>query len=179
MYQKSLRLMVGLVACAAGLTGVGVAQNVVTDWNNVWLDTVRATGGGPCPISRAGAMVSVAVFEAANSIDPQYQPYTAFVPVTQPADQTAAVAVAARDVLVHIYPDRQPIFDAALAATLAAIPVGAAKTNGIAVGQAAAGACILDRTADHSDNNAPYHFGTRPGDYQLTDNFLAPHGPNF
>jgi PAP2 superfamily len=179
MNRKYLRLIVGVAACAAGLTGVGVAQNVVTDWNNVWLDTVRATGGGPCPISRAGAMVSTAVFEAANSIDPQYQPYVNFVPVTQPADQTSAIAVAAHDVLVHIYPARQAIFDAALATTLAGIPAGAAKTNGIAVGHAAANGCILDRTGDHSDNDAPYNFGTKPGDYQLTDAFLAPHGPNW
>ena len=180
MHLKYLRLMAGVVAFATGLTGGGVAHaDVVTDWNNVWLDTVRATGGGPCPISRAGAMVSVAVFDAANSIDPTYEPYLSFVPVTQPADQTAAIAVAAHGVLVHIYPSREAIFDAALATSLAAVPAGAAKTNGIAVGEAAASACILSRTGDHSDNNLPYNFGQRPGDYQLTDSFLAPNGPNW
>jgi hypothetical protein len=80
---------------------------------------------------------------------------------------------------VHIYPSRQAIFDAALATSLAGIPAGVAKTNGIAVGEAAASSCILSRTADDSDNNAPYHFGKKPGDYQLTDSFLAPHGPNW
>ena len=55
-------------------------------------------------------MVSIAVFEAANSIDPTYEPYLGFVPVTHPADQTVAIAVAAHHVLVHIYPARQPIF---------------------------------------------------------------------
>ena len=179
MYLKSLRLIVGTAACAAGLASGGVAQSIVTEWNNVWLDTVRATGGGPCPISRAGAMVSVAVFEAANSVSPTYEPYIDFVPVTHPADQTAAIAVAAHDVLVHSYPARQAIFAVALASSLAGIPAGAAKTNGIAVGQAAANACILDRTGDHSDDDAPYRFGRRPGDYQLTDSFLAPHGPNW
>jgi hypothetical protein len=180
MDNKYLRLIGGVAAFAVGLTGIGVAQpDVVTDWNNVWLDTVRATGGGPCPISRAGAMVSIAVFEAANSIEPTYQPYLGFAPVVQPADQTAAIAVAAHDVLVHIYPSRQAIFDAALATSLAGIPAGAAKVNGIAVGEAAAGACILSRTGDHSDNDAPYHFGKRPGDYQLTDSFVAPHGTNW
>ena len=180
MDKKYLRLVVGVAAWAAGFTSVGVAQtDVVAEWNNVWLDTVRATGGGPCPISRAGAMVSIAVFEAANSIEPAYQPYLGFAPVKHPADPTAAIAVAAHDVLVHIYPSRQAIFDAALAASLAQVPVGEARVNGMAVGEAAASACIVSRTFDHSDNDAPYRFGMRPGDYQLTDSFLAPHGPNW
>jgi len=173
-------LFLAVAACAVGLTGVGTASaDVVTDWNNVWLDAVRATGGGPCPISRAGAMVSVAVFEAANSIDPTYEPYFDFVPVTKPADQTAAIAVAAHDVLVHIYPQQQGIFDAALAVSLAGVPAGEARENGIAVGLAAASHCILGRNSDHSDNDAPYRFGNQPGDYQLTDSFVAPHGPNW
>jgi hypothetical protein len=171
-------LCLAVAACAVGLSGVASAD-VVTDWNNVWLDAVRATGGGPCPISRAGAMVSVAVFEAANSINPTYEPYFDFVPVTEPADQTAAIAVAAHDVLVHIYPKRQAIFDAALATSLSGVPAGEARDNGIAVGRAAASQCILGRIGDNSYNNAPYEFGNQPGDYQLTDSFVAPHGPNW
>jgi hypothetical protein len=175
MQAKCVLIAAGAMACAASAS----SADVVTDWNNVWLDTIRATGGGPCPISRAGAMMSIAVFEAANSIDPTYEPYLGFVPVTQPADQTAAIAVAAHDVLVHVYPARQAIFDAALTTSLAGVADGTAKTNGIAVGAAAAGACVADRTGDHSDNNAPYRLGNHPGDYQLTDSFTAVHGPNW
>src|SRR4051812_13732529 len=109
MVQKYLHVVAGAVACAAGVAQAGVG----TDWNNVWLDTIRATGGGPCPISRAGAMYSVAVFDAVNSIDPDYEPGVGFVQVTYPANQSAAAAVAAHDTLVHLYPARQAIFDAA------------------------------------------------------------------
>jgi membrane-associated phospholipid phosphatase len=175
MGQRIALWAAGLVVCAAG----GAAADVVTDWNNVWLDTIRATGGGPCPISRAGAMLHVAIFDAANSIDPTYEPYLGFVPVKQPADQTAAVAVAAHDVLVHVYPSRQVIFDQALKNSLAVVPDGPAKTNGMAVGSAAAGDCLANRARDNSDDNSPYRFGNRPGDYQLTDGFTAPHGPNW
>jgi hypothetical protein len=172
--------MAGAVSCAAGLCVVAPAQaDVINDWNNVWLDTIRATGGGPCPITRAGAMYSVAVFDAINSIDPDFEPYVGFVHVTYPANQNAAAAVAAHDVLVHLYPARTAIFDAALNTSLAAIPNGNAKTNGVAVGHRAADACTHDRDHDHADAGGPYTPGHQPGDYQFTDGVNSVHGPNW
>ena len=37
------------------LVAEGASADVVTDWNQVYLDTIRATDGPPCPISRAKA----------------------------------------------------------------------------------------------------------------------------
>src|SRR5262245_33126152 len=94
------------LAAAGLILGAGgtASADVVIDWNKVWLDTIRATGGGPCPISRAGAMLHVAIFDAVNSIDRQYQPYVGFIETNAPADIAAAAAQAAHDVLVHLYP---------------------------------------------------------------------------
>ena len=102
--------------CLALLVGASTtrAADVITDWNEVLLDTIRAVGGAPGPLSRTCAMTHVAIFEAINSIDRAYEPYIAYIPVTRPANKRAAAAQAAHDVLVFLYPARASIYDQAL-----------------------------------------------------------------
>src|SRR5439155_26916489 len=92
--------------------------DVVTDWNSIWLDCIRATGGPPCPIARARAMVHVAVFDAVNAIDGSYEPYLLHRHAPRGTSPEAAAAVAAHDVLVELYPSRRATLDAALDASL-------------------------------------------------------------
>jgi hypothetical protein len=58
----------------------------------------------------------------------------------------------------------------AYALVLAGIPDGAAKTAGIALGQAAAAAILSLRSSDHATALVPYTPGTQPGDWQPTPN---------
>jgi hypothetical protein len=60
----------------------------------------------------------------------------------------AAVATAAHNVLVHHFPAQQAALDADLTAALAAIPDGAAKTQGILLGEEAADGIIALRQGD-------------------------------
>ncbi len=85
----------------------------------------------------------------------------------------AAVAAAAHDVLVveigkFVGPNSP--FDAFYTAELTAIPNGPAENRGIAIGQAAAAAMLASRSGDDvlAAINAPYTFGTKPGDFQAT-----------
>lgn len=58
----------------------------------------------------------------------------------------------------------------AYATVLAGIPDGAAKTNGITLGQAAAAAILALRSNDYATALVPYTPGTQPGDWQPTPN---------
>jgi len=81
-----------LLCLALLLFPTPAAADVVTDWNSVWMDCVRATGGPPTPISRAGAMVHAAIYDAVVSIDPAYQPYLAYLPASRHASPDAAAS---------------------------------------------------------------------------------------
>jgi hypothetical protein len=134
--------------------------------------------------SRMYAMVHVAIHDAANAIDRRSRPYAFDGEAGNPASPDAAVAAAARDVLVSVIstlPESPECrangladANASYAASLAAIPDGPAKANGVAVGQAAAAAIIALRANDGS--NAPlldfnYPQGTEPGEWRFTPDF--------
>ena len=83
-------------------------------------------------------ITQAAVYDAVVAILGGYQPYGAPLDPAPDASVDAAVATAAHDVLVAYLPDQQADLDAALAASLAAIPDGAAKDAGITLGAASA-----------------------------------------
>src|SRR5688500_6633062 len=93
--------------------------DVITDWNTVWLDCVRATGGGPGPISRAGAVVHLAMYDAVNAIDGGHEAWLLDrrVPSSWPIE--AAAAQAAHDALLSFYPGQSVVIENALAQSLA------------------------------------------------------------
>ena len=137
--------------------------------------------------SRMYAMMHAAVHDAINAIDRRSRPYVFDAQATGPASVDAAAAAAARDVLVpvfHTMPDTQQCIDAGVAsveasyaAALAVIPDGPARTNGVAVGRAAAAAILELRANDGS--NAPWvdpNFpqGTEPGEWRFTPEPEAP-----
>ena len=70
--------------------------------------------------------------------------------------------------------------EADYAAALAAIPDGAAKTQGVALGHAAAAAILALRADDGSDTPfivPAYPQGTEPGEYRFTPGTPFPFGP--
>jgi hypothetical protein len=69
---------------------------------------------------------------------------------------------------VHLFPARQAIFDARLAADLGAIANGAAKSNGIALGQASAASMLAARSSDNSSMSIVHNGGTAPGQWRPT-----------
>ena len=84
--------------------------------------------------ARGTAMVAGAVYDAVNAIDRGHQPYLLDVDasdVSPAASTDAAVATAAHHVLVALAPQTQwATLDAALVATLAAVPDGSAAGRG-------------------------------------------------
>jgi hypothetical protein len=174
------------IATAGALALLGAASaasaDVVTDWNGVWLQAIRATGGPPCPIARAGAILHVAIYDAVNSVDRSHEPYGALHDAEPGVSREAAAATAAHRVLGELYPDPalHEIFDAQLAAHLEAIPDGPAEEAGKALGTASADGILALRSDDGSGDETPYEVGDRPGDWVRTPpDFSDPASPHW
>lgn len=141
--------------------------------------TAATPGAGQAPpVSQLHlAMVQGAVYDAVNAIVGGYQPYLPDLPAAPPsASQDAAVATAAHDVLVGlgiapVPPLPQVVLDrldALYAAALAGIPDGDSKTEGVAIGAAAAAAMLEARTDDGRFVPFPWQEGTDPGEWRPT-----------
>jgi hypothetical protein len=110
---------------------------------------------GPGRASRAVAIVHIAIFEAVNAIAGGYRSYTGLPAVRPSVSMDAAIAQAARDTLVALYPSQAATFDQLLAQDLAQMPAERAKLDGIALGQQAAAAILAMRSADGSQHAEP------------------------
>ena len=140
-----------------------VEADVVIDWNQ----QVVALGGPQ--IQRTLAMVHIAMFDAANAIEPRYTGYLALPAPPTGASAEAAAAAAARGVLVRLFPLQQAALDAALASSLANIPDGPGENDGVQYGDLVAAAIYATRLGDHIlEPGPPYVAGGDPGDYQRT-----------
>jgi hypothetical protein len=164
--RNFLRTMVA--ACV--LSWVMAARaDVVTEWNEIMEQTALATTPEePLLRARTASIMQVAVFEAVNSIIGDYQPYDVGIDAPEGASAEAAAVAAAHRVLAKLHPQRSTQLDAARDQSLATIPDGAAKTDGIAVGIAAADAIIALRATDGVDVEVGYTPGTKPGEYRPT-----------
>ena len=146
--------------------------NPVLEWNKSLLAIVRTQGARPATIhpTRSFAIMHAAIYDAVNAIDRTHTPYLVHLSgVRRDASQEAAAAAAAHEVLVALYPTLQSTLDAALQQSLAQIPDGMDKAEGIRVGQTVAGRILTLRSDDGSNAKpVPYVFGAAPGDYRST-----------
>src|SRR6185436_12133801 len=130
-----------LVIALAPLILSAARADTVTDWNAIMQATVSAPPTNPFFQARWGAIVQLAVFEAVNAIEGDYEPYLGGLIVAPPgASADAAAIAAAHRTLVTLRPGNAAALDALRAASLAGIPNGAAKDDGILVGGNAAAA---------------------------------------
>ena len=153
------------VAVLALAVATPARTDTVTEWNLNASSALFVTAGQPPQLSVPHlAMVHGAVYDAVNAIDGGHEPYLLSSPSAQPSDSTqAAAATAAYRMLLSIVPGQQAVLDAQYAASLAGIADGAAKTRGIAVGEAAAAAMIVARTGDGRLGPFRFAVGFGPG----------------
>ena len=142
--------------------------DVITDWNERAVSagyTARITPGAS---ARNIAMVHLAMFEALNSIEPRYTPYRTRLATESSASREAAGASAAHYLMVRLYPDQAKEMDKALETSLAAVPDGPPKTEGLRLGEQAARAMLDERRADGADAANTYRPFTVAGKYVPT-----------
>jgi hypothetical protein len=158
------------ILMATLLFGSAVAKaDVVLDWNVIAVNTAIANGQTPFAQARYAAIAQLAVFEAVNAITGDYQPYLGTITAPPGASADAAAIQAAYRVLSTYFPASASTLDAERANSLASIPDGQAKNDGIATGEAAALAMIALRA---NDGSSPPQFKIPgppvPGDWQAT-----------
>jgi hypothetical protein len=156
------------------LTGApAAAANVITDWDEKAVAVVLPPG--PVAVAqqvytaqRMMGMVHAAMFDAVNSIERRYRPYLVQLPADPATSKEAAAAAAAATVLATINEKTAGDMKAALASYLASIPDGAAKADGVKLGEAVAARILEARANDGHDAADDYRPRTTPGVYVPT-----------
>jgi hypothetical protein len=147
--KRHLILLTVTALTATPMTATAQSLDTVVRWNRVMLDAVVTPGANPATIfvHRPMAIVSVAMFDAANSFDRTYRPYAAMATPAPGASRDVAVAQAAHDTLVALLPSLRATFDAALAASISGVAETAAR-DGARVGAEVAAAILALRATD-------------------------------
>jgi len=140
--------------------------NVITDWDEKAVAVV--TPMPPYTAQRAIGMVHVAMFDAVNSIERRYRPYLVQLSAAPTTSKEAAAAAAAAAVLAAIDEKTAGEMKGALATYLASISDGAAKSDGVKLGEAVAAKVVEARANDGSDAADDYRPRTTPGVYVPT-----------
>jgi len=110
---------------------------------------------GPGRAARAMAIVHIAIFDAVNAIEGGYASYTGIPRAQANTSIDSAIAQAAHDTLVVMFPSQRAAFDQELTEDLGDIPNGQAKVRGIALGHQAAEAILDMRSNDGSAHAEP------------------------
>lgn len=144
-------------------------------WHNLALDTVAidhtpngeegapANQAGPTRTSRAMAMVHIAMFEAINAIDTDYQSFTGASyneTIDDDASKSAAAAQAAYLVLVSLYPDHEERLTQAYQEDILLIYDNEPRSQvnaGIDIGEFYGHAILANRSTDNSQIPEPYY----------------------
>ena len=160
------------------------AVNPVVTWNATLLVIVRTPGAQPKTIhpTRSFAVMHAAIYDAVNAIDKTHEPYLVRLRgVSRSASQDAAASSAGHEVLVALYPAFQATLDNQLQQSLALVPDGPDKTEGINIGKTVADQILAARSNDGSNAQpVPFVFGNAPGDFQSTPpNFPSPQFTNW
>ena len=114
---------------------------------------------GPVRTARAFAIIHIAIFDAVNAIVGGYKSYTGLSSARKDASMEAAIAQAAHDTLVELFPSQTNSFDARLAEDLSKIHNGRAKKDGIDLGHQAAVAILTLRANDGSQHEEELYGG--------------------
>jgi len=159
-------------------------QSALAHWNAIAVDasgldhTPIAPGEqrvfgeqfGPTRASRAMAIVHIAMFEAVNAVTPRYKSYAGVTPMPR-ASMEAAMAQAARDTLVALFPSQSATFEQHLADELGAVRARGPRDAGVELGHRAAAAILALRANDGSGVAEPrlgvnFFTGNDPGNWR-------------
>ena len=176
MKMTRFKGLTSLVVCGYLGWAAPVGADAVTDWHDITLQTVFAAGlSFPHPALDI-ALVQAAVHDAVQAIDRRFKPYHVRISGAS-GSPAAAVAAAAHDTLVGLYPSQQGSLDATFSAYLTSH--GLAGDPGLAVGHAAAVGMLPLRPVAPSPLPPPFTGGTDPGQWRPTDSLLIGSGPDF
>ena len=173
-FNRLRRLGLSVVILGSSLPGAAPAlaspdADAVMTWNELASNAIVGVARQP-PHSAifSFAMVQGAVYDAVNAIEGGYEPYLSSPNADGTESTDAAVATAAYDVLIALFPAQQPTLQPLYDASLAAVPEGTAKEAGIEIGAATAAAMIAARAGDGRGGASALFPGDQPGEWRPT-----------
>ena len=145
-------LLLNAAFLAAGPSTVSATTpDPVLEWIGVMNTAVLTAGTAPNVTSRNVAMVSSAVFDAVNGIEPRFQPFHVQPAAPENASQRAAAVQAAYAILLHLYPAQSVMLAARQSASLSTLALSENSSSiatGVAWGQTVADAIWAWRSTD-------------------------------
>lgn len=181
-WRSSLLVAAGVtVAMAATVAVAPVAQpttasgphtsrmdSYVSAWDEVGSEAFTAAALTPAEGHLIFGYAGIAVYDAVVAVRRSHEPFAIRTTAPRRASARAAVVAAAHRVYEHYLPEQEAtILDPAYVASLATIPSGRAKRDGIAVGRRVANALIALRADDGFRADGGYEPPTppSPGDW--------------
>jgi hypothetical protein len=159
----------GGTATATRSSAPGHDPAVITFWNEVAVATIVTDAGkANAEAFLWFAFEQAAVYNAVVGITGRYEPYRWDPDRPHDASPQAGAASAAYQVLLNYFPASKGRLDTAYAESLAMIPDGAPKKNGISFGKRAAARIIKVRMSDGRGADVPYTKQPRPGVWRPT-----------
>lgn len=163
------------------------SNNAVLKWNEFLSQSIDNRMPLPAE-AKIYAMVTLAMHDALNNVVPKYETYALDNSEVYTGNIThkniesiadAAVAQAARDILVRLLPPSTIAADGLLNSTLSGIEDSDLKNRGIEIGKAAAAAVLAKRAGDFPLRFESYTGGgTSPGEYQANYEPFVNANPN-
>jgi hypothetical protein len=173
--MKPMKSMYLISTLLAGLVS-SASADVITDWNERIVKASLAAQQPPPVQARNIAMVHLAMFDAVNSVETRYTPYRVHIKAQGTASAEAAASTAAYHVMARLYPGMSKELEAALRAALASVPDGAARTQGMELGEKVAAAMFQERSTDGATTSVHYRPYAAAGAYVPT---VLPAGPHW
>lgn len=188
MKKPVIRALPFLITCCLVTTARTATPDPVVVWNGIAANAFAAAiaAGRPGQVGALDlAMVHAAIHDAVQGFEHRFQPYHFHPAAAASGSVTAAVAKAAHDVLVNLYPAQTSGLDTAYTNYLSANQIPS-NDPGVFVGQMAAADIIALRTNDGRfppldprpcgpgvGVNCIFRGGTAPGDWRPTESFNA------
>lgn len=158
-----------------GVVAVCAARgDVVTQWNALFLDAIRAEASSPTLAGRGLAILHTAIYDAVNSVERTHQPF--FVDLIAPPGTSAeaAASAAAREVMVKTFPTESARYEQAFSDFLKGFPPGKSLDDALALGKLVADRILEWRNGDGATTSVPYIPNSEPGHWRRTPPLVRP-----
>ena len=167
-WLTGLLLFVALATGLALAPGAPLESDPVLFWNLAAFNLGNSLQRGTSQ-AREMAMVHLAIHDALNSIRPRYARYAPGPRAPAGASPEAAIAAAARTVLLATVPGQAAAIERDYRRALAGIPDGRARAQGLRAGEAAAQRILALRADDGADRaDRPFLVPAAPGVWEPT-----------
>lgn len=172
--MKRIKIFHGILLLALLGGAAPALADAVTDWNEITVQAVST--GRPGPIGAVDiALVQVAVHDAVQAIDQQFEPYHAEIDTAHgrraEGRRSAAIAAAAHDVLVGMYPAQAAALDTIYFNYLA--DKGLDSDPGLLIGQQVAARILPLRRVNPNPLPPPFVGAAVVGTWRPTPSLLG------